>query len=158
MELNPIRFGSCAKKGAFFLASPALWLLSFFFSLATAAQTPNARISLSLQNAPLEQALKEIRKQSGYRFVYTREQLKKASPVTLNLTSAPLNQVLEACLKDQPFTYVLEGKFIALRDRVERPELVDRPQAVSGSVRDDEGRPLGGLTVRTHPQRNSDRR
>ena len=149
MELKPIRFGSGSKKREMktFFMMRAFWLLTLLTSLTAHSQSPGVKISLSVTNAPLEQALKEIKKQSGYKFVYTREQLKKSLPVTLVFESAALNQVLDACFKEQPFTYVIEGKHIVLRERSERVVQVPAQKEITGTVTDEKERPLGGITV-----------
>jgi TonB-dependent starch-binding outer membrane protein SusC len=149
MEFMPIRFGSGSKKRetkTFFMMR-AFGLLLLFISLTASSQTPDAKISLSVTNAPLEQALKEIKKQCGYEFVYTTEQLKKSVPVTLHFESSSLDKVMDACFKEQPFTYTIDGKFIALRDRSENPKPVLNTKDISGTVFGENGTPLSDINI-----------
>ncbi|HUC81386.1 MAG TPA: SusC/RagA family TonB-linked outer membrane protein [Flavisolibacter sp.] len=115
---------------------------------ATAQTTGDGTISLSVKNAPLEEVFKEIRKQSGYAFVYTREQLQKTLPVSIQLKDVSLQQALDALFTGQPFTYILEGNHIAIREKpittAPSPQLRNE---VTGVVRDEEGQTLGAATV-----------
>jgi len=148
MEFNPIRFGSVSKKRETktFFVMRAIGLLTLLISLTASSQTTDTRIRLSVVNAPVEQVLKEIRKQSGFEFVYTREQLKKSVPITLQI-QASLDKVLEACFKEQPFTYVVDGKFIALRDRTESAQPLPVQKEIKGKVVDEKGLPISSVTV-----------
>lgn len=148
MEFNPIRFGSVSKKRETktFFVMRAFWLLTLIISATAFSQSRDEGISISLSNAPLEQAFKEIKKQSGYEFVYTREQLKKSVPVTLNFDSAPLDKVLEACFKKQPFTYIVEGKFIALKS-IENTSSVNKAKDISGTVYGENHVPLSNVSI-----------
>lgn len=154
MELNSIRFGSISKKreAKTFFVMRAIGLLTILFSLTAFSQSTDTHISLLVTNAPLEQVLKEIKKQSGYEFVYTREQLKKSVPVTVQLQSAGITEALEACFKGQPFTYVMDGKFIALRDLNETIIPVKdqgHPSIdISGRVVGPNGEAVPGATIR----------
>ena len=149
MELIPIRFGSGSKKRETktFFVMRAFWLLTILISLTASSQSTDTRISLSVTNAPLEQVFQEIKRQSGYEFVYTREQLKKSVPVSLNFDSAPLDKVLDACFKGQPFSYVIDGKFIALRDRDELKPGNSMVPEIKGAVLDENDIPLANVNV-----------
>ena len=149
MELIPFRFGSGSKKREMktFFMIRAFSLLTIFISLTAFSQSRNAGITLSLSNVPIEQAFKRIKKQSGYEFVYTREQLNKSVPVSLNFESATLDRVLDACFREQPFTYTIEGKFIALRDRRETSKLISTVKDIAGTAFDESGAPLSNVNV-----------
>jgi hypothetical protein len=97
MQFKPIRFGSGSEKKnkKFYFLMGAFWILSFLSSQTIYSQATNAKLSISFTNTSFEQAIKEIKNQSGYEFVYTREQLKKSLPVSFVMTSASLKQVLD---------------------------------------------------------------
>lgn len=149
MELMPIRFGSVSKKRETktFLTMRAFWLVAIFTSLTAFSQSTDSKISLSVTNAPFETVLKEIKTQSGYEFVYTREQIRRSKPVTLYLTETPLDKVLEACFKEQPFSYVIEKQFIALRDRVDLKTSTLGVRDVSGIVIGENEIPLDNVNI-----------
>jgi len=74
-------------------------------------------ITLTLKNTPLEKVFKEVKKQTGYTFIYTREQLERTVNVSLEVKGASLQQVLDDCFRTQPVTYTVEGRFIVIKPK-----------------------------------------
>ena len=106
------------------------------------------KITLSLSNAPLEKAFSEIKKQTGYTFVYTREQLAKTSPVTLQSQQAPLRSVLDQCLSNQPLKYSIDGNYIVIQNRETETQPEEKAiPPISGKVVDQSGNPLANVTI-----------
>ncbi|WP_423735913.1 SusC/RagA family TonB-linked outer membrane protein [Chitinophaga caseinilytica] len=138
-------------------------MLTLFLLMLTAGTAARAQeISLQLRNEPFLKVLKLIEKQSGYTFIYGKNQLDNAKPVTLSIRNASLDEVLTACFKNQPLTYSLrEPKFIVIKSResvLSADALYESPRAAmnyEGRVTDEGGTPLPGVTVRSvtkHPQ------
>src|SRR5450432_1504902 len=71
------------------------------------ANTYGQKISLKLNNAPLEKVFEEISIQTGYNFIYSDNLLKKTHPVNLVLINATLDEVLDKSMADQPVTYTI---------------------------------------------------
>ena len=109
------------------------------------------RISLSQKNVPIEKVFKEIRKQSGYDFVFDRKLLLKANPVNLNLHNATLQEALKSCFADQPFIYSLEEKTVVVKVKeigiIEKIKRYFTSITVTGAVKDEFGKPLPSVTV-----------
>ena len=133
--------------------------LSFILLFAACLQvsaTGNAQsISLSVKDAAMESVIQNIRKQSGYDFVYTLEALKKAKPISINLKNATLKEALDKCFLNQPLTYsiienvvVVKGKELPVSTPVKQViELADID--VRGKVVDENGMPvLASVTVK----------
>lgn len=107
-------------------------------------------VTLSRQHSSLEKIFKEIRKQTGYYFLYTDEQLSDADKVSLDVKDAPLQQVLDLCFRDQPLTYTIDNKIVIVKRRPVIPVPPPPPVAdipVKGSVTDEKGVPLPGVTI-----------
>jgi TonB-linked SusC/RagA family outer membrane protein len=107
-------------------------------------------VTLSRQHTSLEKIFKEIRKQTGYYFLYTDEQLSDAGKVTLEVKNAPLQQVLEMCFHNQPLTYTIDDKIVIVKRRPAMPPAQAPPPAdipVKGVVRNERGEPLPGVTI-----------
>ncbi len=98
-------------------------ILLLGFMLAGKTSLHAQQISLQVQNRPLEEVFREIERQSGYFFTYTREQLESTLPVTLNLDKAELKAALDACLKNQPLEYEIIGKAIILKRKPNPPPI-----------------------------------
>ena len=120
--------------------------LSFALFLCCAAPAVRAQtkpISLALKDAPLEQAMSEIERQSPYRFVPNHE-VDIAFRVTAAVKSASIRTVLDALLKETPYTYsLLESTTTILLSKRAEAESAQ----VTGRVRDAAGQPIVGATV-----------
>jgi TonB-linked SusC/RagA family outer membrane protein len=74
-------------------------------------------LTLRFKNAPLKQVFRAIEKQSGYSFVYGKEQVANSEPINLSVDNQELKNVLDLVFKDQALTYVINGKYIIVRKR-----------------------------------------
>ena len=132
--------------------------LSVFVMIA-ACLTANAkghtqRISLSMQNAPLQKVFKAIESQSGYRFLYTSRAIFKARRVNIIINDASLEDALALCFKDQQLTYSIIERTVIIKVRKEpKPEInnlsviVKIPIEITGRVVDENNRPIAGASV-----------
>lgn len=106
-------------------------------------------VSISARSTSLEKVFKEIRKQTGYTFLYTDEQLFHARAFSLELKNVPLKEALDQCFENQPLHYTIENKTIVVK-RKPAPvsdAAVAADVVVKGKVTDDKGEPLPGVTV-----------
>lgn len=103
------------------------------------------KVSLSYKNASIEEVLRQIRKQSGYDFLYSNQGLKDAKPITIKINNATIEEALTACFSDQPFTYSISGKNVVIKNKIE-PSNID-PDPITGRVVDENGVGLPGITV-----------
>lgn len=119
--------------------------LLLFACLVTYGAGHSQGITLQVKNAPLEKVLQEIKKQSGYDLWYESRLLLQAKPVDIQLSNAALPEALDACFREQPFTYSIVGKIIVvkLRDTPSTGELPPRPPIdVKGRVVNEKGEPV----------------
>jgi TonB-dependent starch-binding outer membrane protein SusC len=134
--------------------------LSIFFLIA-ACLTANAkghsqRISLSMQNAPLQKVFKVIESQSGYQFLYTNRAIFKARRVSIIIKDASLEDALALCFKDQQLTYTIIEKTVVIKVKKD-PEpkpvtntqstVVQIPIEITGRVLDETNKPIAGASV-----------
>jgi hypothetical protein len=99
-----------------------LLIMKFTLLLLIVCLQANARgftqtLTLNFNSAPLQQVFTEIEKQSGYSFVYGKEQLQKAKKVTLDVKEVNIENVLTLLFKDQPLTYTISGRYISIREK-----------------------------------------
>ncbi|WP_229214958.1 TonB-dependent receptor [Dyadobacter bucti] len=135
---------------------PILMKISvLFLTLAcvqVSASALSQKISLSVENAPMEQVIKVIKKRSGYLFIYNNELLKKAKPVTIKISEGTIEQVLEQCFDKQPLTYELLEKTIVVKPKIqeaikEQPPMIIPKTEVRGKVSDESGGGLPGVSI-----------
>jgi TonB-dependent starch-binding outer membrane protein SusC len=131
----------------------AVLLLGAF--LQVSARGVSQTLTLSFKNAPLEQVLSEIQKQTGYSFFYEDGLLKNAKPVDIAVKKATLAQALDICFSNQPFTYKIVNNAVSIRRKelaieaaMPLPPSTGDPVTVSGKVTDAQGQPLVGANVK----------
>ncbi|MEH3114304.1 SusC/RagA family TonB-linked outer membrane protein [Pedobacter terrae] len=134
-----------------FIAKVAILLFTIFaFQLGNSkAQT----VTLSKSNVKIVDVFKEIRKQTGYDFVYTSSHISESTPVTINVKNVSLESALAACFKDQPLSYSIKNKTIIVKSKPtqEIGAAVSKPggkyRLITGRVTDTDNRSLPGVTV-----------
>jgi TonB-linked SusC/RagA family outer membrane protein len=126
-----------------------LLFLLVLFGKTAISQT----ITLSVKNASLEKVFTEIKKQTGYSFIYSKNSLINSHPVDINVKDANINQVLQICLSNQRLTYTITDKYITIRS-VQSENIPLQTNAhglsrnLSGIVTGEDGSPLTGAFVR----------
>lgn len=118
-------------------------------SAATYAQ----KITIKETNAPLKVVIEEIRKQSGYDFIFDANLINRLKPITININQATIETALDICLKDEPLSYTIEDKFVVLKAKsISSPStpLIANVNDVmiTGRVLDEKGLPISGVTVK----------
>lgn len=122
-------------------------------SLHVAASGKAQSISISEHNAPLTKVFREIKRQTGYTFIYKDALLQKAKNVSFDIRNASLRQILDTCLRDQPFSYAIISKLIVIKEK-ELPVNKDQasaaalPITIQGKITNEKGEPLAGANIR----------
>ncbi|RZK52849.1 MAG: SusC/RagA family TonB-linked outer membrane protein, partial [Pedobacter sp.] len=116
------------------------------FCMQASANVFSQRVSINQKNMPLEQVLKEIKRQTGYFFLYDTDLVQQsAKPVTINVKNAALNDVLVSVLKSQPFSYeIKENTILIMPKKATSAIAID----VTGKVVDENGLPMPGASVK----------
>ncbi|MEO6001333.1 MAG: TonB-dependent receptor [Chitinophagaceae bacterium] len=132
----------------------------FLFSICLHAHANDfkQKITLSEKNVPLAKIFKEIRRQTGYTFIYTELMLLKAKNVSINLRNALIEQVLDSCFKDQPLTYAILNKMIIIKEKqiiIRTAEYTVPPKNIKGKITGQNGEALGGATIEEKGTTNS---
>src|SRR5438046_1955502 len=94
-------------------------ILIFAACLQVSAKT-FSQITLSETNAPLQKVFKEIKKQSGYNFLFQSELIEQAGNVTVRLRNVTLQKAIEEVLKDKELTYELLDKTVVIKKKEEQ--------------------------------------
>ncbi|NLR66581.1 TonB-dependent receptor [Chitinophaga varians] len=119
-------------------------------SLLMTTQLFAQKVTISMKSGSLEKAFREIEKQTGYSFIYGKNQLSQAAPVNITVENQELNDVLKMLFNNQPFTYSLSGKFIAIRLKsapANESGAAEGGITVRGRVTDAKGNPLPAVSV-----------
>jgi TonB-dependent starch-binding outer membrane protein SusC len=124
-------------------------LLTIITSLSVITPSYSQTITLKLNDVSLQRAFKEIKKQTGYSFVYTTEQIEKSIPLRIHVKDASLNEVLDICFTNQPLTFTIDKKYIILKDK--RGQTNSPPDKVGidikGKIINEQNEPVIAATV-----------
>ena len=124
-----------------------LSLLLSFACLQLAATGYSQEITISLKNAPLEKAFREIEKQTPYHFFYSTEFINLSHKVTIEVKNESLENVLKLCFNNQPISYSIEDKLIIVKIAEEKKIGENSFHDVRGRVINDNGEPVEGASV-----------
>lgn len=107
------------------------------------------QVSIQLKEASLEEAFNLISKQTGYSFIYTREQIAQSKPLSVQVKNMPLQQLMVLCLKNQPLDFRIEDRYIVILDKpFKKQEASPGPAGIlTGTVWSETGLPLPGASL-----------
>lgn len=115
------------------------------------AQSPNKKISVTCKNEPLASALKKVEKASGYKVLFTYDEVQNYK-VTISAKGQEVSHVLKTIFDKLPFDYKFKGKYINVSKRERRNlNISDGPEKgdhiVRGVVFDVHGSPIPGVLI-----------
>ena len=139
----------------------AVWIIIVATALQLTAGTnltysQATRMDLHLKNADLEELIWTMKKQSEFNFFYSSEEIQSVKGLDVEMKKATAEDVLDQCLKGTGLTYEIVHKTIIIKkDNKAVPVKIDLPtqaeqqkkRIISGSVRDEKGIQLPGVTV-----------
>ncbi|MFD2552893.1 SusC/RagA family TonB-linked outer membrane protein [Sphingobacterium tabacisoli] len=110
------------------------------------------KVSLSLRNATLEEAFKEISKQTNYKFLYNDAVMKGASRVSISLEERNLIEALTQLLESNKMAFkIIDGTITinrsAKRDIIISNGIIDVQNRINGVVKNADGAPLAGASI-----------
>jgi len=122
-------------------------VLSLFFSTEASAQ----QISLDFKGEKMITVLQEIQKQSSYNFIYNNTLVDVNQVVNISVSNAPINQVLDRLFSGTSIAYRIIDKQITIFPKefneTQQQKPASIPRVVSGTVVDDKGEPLVGVSI-----------
>jgi TonB-linked SusC/RagA family outer membrane protein len=122
-----------------------LWVLACTFMLTLSGFTSVTQITLSIKNKPVKEVIKEIEKNSDYRFFYNDDLTGLNTVVSINVKNGKINQVMDIITSQAAIAYVLkENNQVVLAAKTEKQQ---QGKVISGVVTDDKGEPVIGANV-----------
>ena len=107
---------------------------------ATVAQT----LSVSYKNQSLEAVLADLKQKTNYNFVYQKQIVQGAKPVTATFDKVELAYILDRVLYNNGLDYEIVKETVVIK-KAERETF---KKVVNGRVSDESGEPLPGVNVR----------
>lgn len=139
---------SGARKSVFGLRTLAVALLCLFQGvfLMPEAVAQSKTVSLSKQQASVQEVLNEIKQQTNYSFVFDVEDVSLDRKVNISASNKPVTAVLSELFANTGISYVVKENHIILTKNAQ-PAIAAGPFPVHGTVKDAAGNPLVGVTV-----------
>lgn len=128
------------KKLLLLVFLAAMWCTSG----SLAASFDGRKVTLSFKNVPIETVLNEIKRQTGFNFIYNAQMFSGSRPVSVSVKDEPFEQVLNQILDRQGFDCVQENGIFVIKKQASGSE---GQFSVKGVVTDKTGFPLPGATV-----------
>ena len=123
-------------------------LLSSANLLAITTLGQNTRINLKVHNASFQEAVAVLQKESDYYLFYRSEDIPKDMTVSANLKNVEISEVMDVLLSNTSLSYKIVDKYIAvLKKSVAEKILLSQQDKVTGTVKDDKGNTLPGVSV-----------
>jgi len=119
-------------------------------SVSASTYAQNTKMDISLKNSNIVELFKEIEQKSEFYFFYQKEELKNLDAISVNMKGATVTKILDKALKGSPLTYKIIDRYIIIRNEGESrytEKMAQQQKAISGTVTDNSGQPLPGVTV-----------
>lgn len=126
---------SCAFLMLLLFASGTLW----------AGSSPE-KVTLKVTNEKLVKVLEEIKKQSGYNFIYNEKFVKDVGGISVDVKEVSLDSVMKEVLKGTDLRYRIQDQIILL-EKAPQEGSSQKFKVVKGQVKDEDGNLLPGVTV-----------
>ncbi|RZK63642.1 MAG: SusC/RagA family TonB-linked outer membrane protein, partial [Pedobacter sp.] len=110
-------------------------------------------ITLKVENMPLTNVLREIRKQSGYDLIFPRIKISDDTRISLNVRNATVANTLKTAFSGLPYSFEIAENRVSIK-RLEDPSLFEKlinklySSSVSAKVVDENNQPISGATVK----------
>lgn len=154
--------GSIHQTATFFMKVSLVYvLLTFLLAAAVFAKKSEGqgvfdkKVTLSVQNGDFRTVLRKISRKTGVTFSYTRNTLPAGERVSVNANDEALGKLFSILFDPYSISYEAVGNNVVLRqERQPEQALASFPgpptvvvPPVTGSVRDENGSPLAGVSV-----------
>ena len=127
----------------------AILILVALFQVNAKGYSQN--VTLVLTNVPLQKVFKEIKKQTGYKFLYTTELLNQAGSINIEVKNASIENTLKSCLKGTLLSYSIINTTIIIKAGKEinlvTSPIISNKQKIKGKITDENGNTLQGASV-----------
>ncbi|MCW3463031.1 SusC/RagA family TonB-linked outer membrane protein [Chitinophaga nivalis] len=109
-----------------------------------------SQVTISKKRTTLLQVFREIRKQTGYVFVYNNDMLPADKFFDIDVVNKPVTTVLRECLAGSGLTYGIQDNHTIVIKRTSRQATTEEdtpPVLLRGRITDKNGQPLYGASV-----------
>ncbi|WP_255501805.1 SusC/RagA family TonB-linked outer membrane protein [Olivibacter sp. SDN3] len=122
--------------------------LTFMFSLTVSARSIAQKINISLKNVSLKEVFTSIERQTNYKFLYEEHLIDNIPPLSVDFQDSDVELVLNKVLHNHRLNYRIIAETIAIQQVKGQSVSSGLQKAINGTVKDQNGDPLPGVSVR----------
>lgn len=115
-------------------------------SFQTVANTYGQKITISKRNASLRELFKEIRKQTGYDFIFNSEVIDQKGPFSIEVKDKEVSEALKEILAPNHLTFTIKDKNIIVK--LAAIKAADDRVITGKVVSEADGLPLPGVSIK----------
>ena len=144
-----LRSEGCVLKFLKIMRLGIYLMLLTTFTVSANGFSQRARVTLDLKQKSMLEIIKELRKVSGYQFLYRVDELRKCGKRDLKVQDAGVEEVMQHLLDGTHLTWRLDDDVILIKtaSRTANPGIPQKVKVVQGVVVDTKGEKLPGVTV-----------
>ncbi len=137
------------KKMLMIMKLTTLLIFTALVQVSAISYSQQTKLNMKFENETLESIFSKIEKNSEFSIFYKNELLQNASSKSGDFKNARIFDILDDILANEGLTYSIKGKIIMIVPDDSNTSAISQLQqkAVSGTVTDESGSPLPGVTV-----------
>ena len=125
-----------------------LLLMAEICSISASVYSQDAKISIRLQDVPVDEIITAIKEQTDYSFWYELKDVDLSQRVSLNAEDETVKTVLSQVLKDQDVDFTVHGNHIIIAKKgTFDTMIIQQAITITGIVTDDLGEALPGVSI-----------
>ena len=134
------------KKTLMIMKCCIVFIFLFSLNLSARVYSQQQLVTLNLSDVSVEQFVKAVKEQTTLRFMYNSTLVREAGKVSVSVKDVELEDVLKMVLGKVNLEFEFFNNVILIRAKGEK-EAAQEKRVIRGTVRDEEGQPLPGVTV-----------
>ncbi|MDR1274515.1 MAG: secretin and TonB N-terminal domain-containing protein, partial [Odoribacteraceae bacterium] len=111
--------------------------------MSATAYSQNSKVSMHVENASLEEIIWDLQKKTDFVFMYGTREIDHVRGLNVDVQDKTVQEILTLCLKGTGLSSSLSGNTVIIR----RELVPQEPRLVRGTVKDEKGIPLPGVSV-----------
>ncbi len=143
-RIKRARMPFISKKPLLIMKLTFLLLMIGFLQVSAGLYSQSAKLTIEMRNVKVMDVLDEIERQSEFRFAYSSKYIDMERMITVRLREKSIEETLQSLFSETGVGYVIDDRHILLFPKALGAQ---QPQPVTGTVTDNNGDPLIGVTV-----------
>ena len=124
-----------------------IFFLSLMQVMAVDSYAQMAKLSLNVSNERLEKVLGTIEDESEFFFLYNKDLIDVEQEVSVDAQNETIKAILDGILEGKDIAYTVYDRQIVLSNTAVISEMIAQQKSITGTITDEGGEPLPGVTV-----------